>query len=218
MNDHQLRRALKGKVLARYLRQPDTRVIDELGLRHGVARVDIAVVNGIIHGYELKSDKDNLKRLPHQVRIYNSVLDKVTLVVGSRHAKEALKLVPGWWGIKVATMGPRGGLEFTDIRRACNNPSVDPLSVSKLLWRNEALNLLDELREADCVRHRPRAFIYAHLAAMADSALIRERVRYQLKFRRDWRPVSRQMSNGDLCQQKSTLWEFPDVSNRRSPS
>jgi hypothetical protein len=189
MNDHQLRRALKSKVLVRHAKDPDTRILEELGLRHGAARIDVAVVNGIIHGFELKSDKDNLKRLPHQVTIYNSVLDKVTVVVGGRHAREAMELVPDWWGIKVATMGPRGGFEFTDMRRACNNPSVDPLSVSKLLWRNEALTLLEELSEADSVRHRPRALIYAHLAAIADSALIRERVRYQLKFRTDWRPA-----------------------------
>jgi hypothetical protein len=197
MNDHQLRCALKNKVLARYAKDPNTRIVDELGLRHGAARVDIAVVNGIIHGYELKSDKDNLKRLPHQVQIYNSVLDKVTLVVGSKHSQKAMKLVPDWWGVKVATMGSRGGFEFTDVKRAYTNPSVDPLSVSKLLWRNEALTLLDELSEADCVRHRPRAFIYAHLAAIADSALIRERVRYQIKFRTAWRPVSLQVSGGD---------------------
>ena len=58
MNEYQLRRELKRKVLARY---SSTRIVDDLGLRHGVARVDVAVVNGIIHGYELKSDKDNLK-------------------------------------------------------------------------------------------------------------------------------------------------------------
>jgi hypothetical protein len=197
MNDHQLRRALKRKVLARYARDPNTWIVDELGLRHGAARVDIAVVNGLIHGYELKSDKDNLKRLPHQVTIYNSVLDKVTLVVGTKHSDEAIKLVPDWWGVKVATMGSRGGFEFRDVRRACTNPSVDPLSVSKLLWRNEALTLLEELSEADCVRHRPRSFIYAHLATIADSALLRERVRYQLKFRTAWRPALLQVSDGD---------------------
>ena len=189
MNDHQLRCALKSKVLARHASDPNTRIVEELGLRHGAARIDVAVVNGIIHGFELKSDKDNLRRLPHQVTIYNSVLDKVTLVVGGRHVEEAMELVPGWWGIKVAKMGPRGGVEFTDMRRACNNPRVDPLSVSKLLWRNEALALLEELGEAEPVRHKPRALIYAHLAAIADSGLIRERVRYQLKFRTDWRPA-----------------------------
>src|SRR5204862_2293677 len=132
-----------------YAKAPDTRILDELGLRHGIARVDIAVINGIIHGYELKSDKDNLKRLPHQIQIYSSVLDKVTLVVGMRHAHEATKLVPDWWGIKIARVGTRGALDFESFRTARMNPSLDPLSVCKLLWRDEALTLLNELGEAE---------------------------------------------------------------------
>ena len=35
MNDSQLRSAVKRKVLARYVKDPDTRIVDELGLRHG---------------------------------------------------------------------------------------------------------------------------------------------------------------------------------------
>ena len=196
MNDYQLRQALKSKVLARHAKDPDTRIFEELGLRHGAGRIDIAVVNGIIHGYELKSNKDNLKRLSLQVQIYSSTLDKVTLVVGHRHVAEAEKLIPDWWGIKLATVGSRGGFKFTEIRRAGINLLLDPLSVSKLLWRSEALTLLEELGEADEVRNKARAFIYAHLASIGDPALIRERVRYQLKFRTDWRPVLPQMSDG----------------------
>jgi hypothetical protein len=187
MNDHHLRSALKLKVLARHAKDPDTRILDELGLRHGEARIDIAVVNGIIHGFELKSDKDNLKRLPRQMKIYNSVLDKVTLVVGGRHADEALKIVPDWWGVKIADMGVRGGITFTDFRRARNNPSLDPLAVSKLLWREEALSLLDELGSADRFRCKPRALIYARLAEVAGLELLCERVRRQLKSRTNWR-------------------------------
>jgi len=48
MNDYQLRYALKVKVLARHAKDPETRIVDELGLRHGLARIDIAVVNGIV--------------------------------------------------------------------------------------------------------------------------------------------------------------------------
>src|SRR3989442_15101479 len=112
MNEFQLRSAVKRKVLARYQNDPNTRILDELGLRHGAARVDIAVVNGIIHGFELKSDSDNLKRLPSQVQIYNSVLDKVTLVVGRRHASAAIALVPRWWGITIATIIGRNVFKF----------------------------------------------------------------------------------------------------------
>jgi hypothetical protein len=189
MNDSELRSALKRKVLARHAKDPDTRILDELGLRHGAARVDIAVVNGIVHGFELKSDLDTLKRLPNQIEVFSSVLDRVTLVVGCRHLDDSSRMVPDWWGIKLARMGRRGGFEFTDIRRARDNPAPDSLSVSKLLWREEALTLLGELGEANSVRYRPRALVYAHLAAVADAKMIRERVRRQLKSRIDWRLV-----------------------------
>ena len=101
MNDPRLRRALKSKVLARYAKDPDTRIVDELGLRHGIARVDIAVVNGIIHGYELKSDKDNLKRLPHQIQIYGSVLDKVTLSQQVPHTRPKRRTEQMSWECRI---------------------------------------------------------------------------------------------------------------------
>lgn len=187
MKDYQIRTALKYKVLARYMRDPDTRILDELGLRHGAARIDIAVINGIVHGFELKSNQDTLKRLPHQIKIYNSVLDRITLVVGCRHADEAVKIVPEWWGVIIAEMGTRGAMHFLKFRKPRNNPSPDILAVSKLLWRDEALTLLDEIGEANGLLYKPRAMIYARLAEVADPDLIRYRVRHQLKNRIHWR-------------------------------
>jgi hypothetical protein len=100
MNDRELRAAVKRTVLSRYAARPGTLVFEELGLSHGSGRIDLAVVNGTIHGFELKSDLDNLNRLPQQIQIYNSVLDKVTLIVGRRHVDAAVALVPEWWGVK----------------------------------------------------------------------------------------------------------------------
>jgi hypothetical protein len=119
MNDADLRSAVKRKLLAKYANgYPGTLVFEELGLRHGSGRIDLAVVNGTIHGFELKSDLDSLVRLPRQIQIYNSVLDKVTLIVRRRHVDEACELVPAWWGVKVATIGKRGGIRFSELRRA----------------------------------------------------------------------------------------------------
>ena len=207
MNDCNLRLAVKRKVLARHAKAPDTRIVEELGLQHGLARVDIAVVNGIIHGYELKSDKDTLKRLPRQIQIYSSVLDKVTLVVGIRHAIEAITLVPDWWGIKIVRAGARGAFKFECYRTAHLNPRLDSLSVCKLLWRDEALTLLAELGAADQVRYKARALVYARLAEVADLPSIQERVRRQLKFRTTWRSDQSQKPRGDLFQPEE---ESPD--------
>ena len=66
----------------------------ELGLREGRARIDVAVVTHQSHGYEIKSDRDGIERLEHQVLIYGAVLDRVTLVAGTRTAGRAAERIP----------------------------------------------------------------------------------------------------------------------------
>ena len=55
MLDKDVRQAVKDKILKAHINDPSTLVIDELGLDHGRNRVDIAVINGELHGYELKA-------------------------------------------------------------------------------------------------------------------------------------------------------------------
>src|SRR6202035_2111641 len=117
--DKSIRVALKQALRDAHRQTPQTRIIEELGITHGAARVDIAVVNGSIHGYELKSDLDTLYRLPEQMRIYNSVLDQMTLVVGKNHLHEAINTIPEWWGITVAkVIDSHGAISFCSIRKA----------------------------------------------------------------------------------------------------
>jgi hypothetical protein len=82
MNDRRVRTAILRRLSARFSKDPNTLILEEFGIGNGSARVDIAVVNGRIHGFELKSDNDTLDRLPHQVSAFSSVFDRVTLVVG----------------------------------------------------------------------------------------------------------------------------------------
>ncbi len=176
MNDYQIRAALKRKLFVQYFRDPETLILDEVGIRHDAARIDLVVVNGTLHGFEIKSDRDTLKRLPDQARIYNSVLDRITLVTGHRHADEATQIIPEWWGVKLAVAGPRDAIHFSNIRAPRNNPSPDILAIAKLLWRDEALAFLDELGVADGLRSKPRAVIYARLAEVV--ATVHNQARY----------------------------------------
>lgn len=187
MRDTDLRTALLRILHRRHSRDPETLILQELGLRHGAARVDVAVVNGSLHGYELKSDSDSLVRLARQAYIYSSVLDRVTLIAGRRHVEEAMGLVPAWWGVQVAEMGLRGGVLFSSIRRPKNNPSQDILAVAKLLWREEALELLHQAGAANGFRSKPRAAIYARLAEVVRPDILRFKVRHQLRNRIGWR-------------------------------
>lgn len=187
MRDGDLRTALLRRLDRQHSHDTGSLILQELGLRHGAARVDVAVVNGSLHGYEIKSDSDSLVRLTRQARVYGSVLDRVTLVVGGRHAEAAIRMVPDWWGVQVAEMGPRGGVRFFSVRKAKNNPSQDPVAVAKLLWREEALELLRQLGAEKGFTSKPRAALYARLAEVARPEEIRARVRDRLRGRTGWR-------------------------------
>lgn len=184
MNELQLRAAVKRKILSRYLKEPNTAILEEFSLKHASARIDLVVVNSVLHGFELKSDCDTLERLPDQSRIYSSVFDRITLIVGYRHAYEALEIIPNWWGVKLAHVGQRGAIHFSDARSSRKNPSIDPGAVARLLWREEALDLLDQIDEADGFRSKPSASICERLVEVACLDHLQSKVRQRLKERR----------------------------------
>src|ERR1700674_1251921 len=70
LRDSEIRAALRAKLHSIHSQDPETVVIDELSLCQGDARVDMAVVNGSLSGYEIKSDRDTLTRLPRQLAVY----------------------------------------------------------------------------------------------------------------------------------------------------
>ena len=71
--DQDIRSVLNQKLEKKY-RDADTIIINELGLLQGLCRVDVAVINGIIHGYEIKSEADTLERLPLQAKLWINLL------------------------------------------------------------------------------------------------------------------------------------------------
>jgi hypothetical protein len=198
MNDQDIRIVLKAELMRRYAKDNNTLVLDEVGIRHGAARIDLVVVNHQLHGYEIKSDCDSLKRLPDQIRAYSSIMDRVTLVVGYRHAYEALKMVPEWWGVRLAeTKKQNGTVVLSGARSARNNPKVDLDAAVALLWRGEALAILEEMGAAGGVRSKRRSEIYKRLVELSDPDFLRSRIRQQLKQRRCWRVGVQQRSCGD---------------------
>lgn len=195
-NDLIIRSALKEDLRRRYSRDKKLRIIEELGVQHGTARIDIAVVNGIMHGYEIKSDQDTLKRLPEQMDIFNAVFDKMTLVVGKNHLYEAVNIVPDWWGIVIAKINKNGSVVFSRIRRTEINNNQSSVSIAKLLWREEALRILEEQGEAHGFYSKPRSLIYEKLATVMDQRTLGDRVREAIFIREDWRPDAPLVLNG----------------------
>jgi hypothetical protein len=94
MKELDVRRLLYQTEIKRVLTaNPKNRVVDELELVRGEVRIDVAVIGDIMHGYEIKSAKDNLLRLPNQQLHYGKVFEKMTLVADERHVDEAVKIV-----------------------------------------------------------------------------------------------------------------------------
>jgi hypothetical protein len=122
-------------------------------------------VNGILHGYEIKSDRDTLRRLPAQAAMYSRVLDCATLVVGEKHLEEAKLMVPKWWDITV-------------------NPSRESRSLVELLWLSEVMAILEERGLTTGVRGKARAAVWDRVCEHPTLDEVAESVRLALKARK----------------------------------
>lgn len=185
--DYEIRQALVRSLEAAYKDDPEHKIIEELGINYGSVRADVAVINGIMDCYEIKSDRDTLQRLPGQIRGYNAVFDKVTLVVGFAHIYEALEMIPDWWGVTIAKTNSNGSIVFSVIRDARANTNKDKDTIARLLWREEALRILEDKHQDVGVRSKPKAVIYDRLTSVLDVEELSFIVRQSLRSRPMWR-------------------------------
>ena len=126
-----IRNALIGRMKRE---RSSARLIPELGIEHGSARVDLAVVDESLDGFEIKSSRDDLRRLPGQMAAYGQVFDRMTIVLGAAHLEAARDSLPTWWGLMVAESSTA---LICSERAALPNPMVDPHALAGLLWRTE---------------------------------------------------------------------------------
>lgn len=195
MRDRDIRQALYAQVLIEHVGDLDTLIVEELGVC-GLSRIDVAVINGVLHGYELKSDSDTLERLPTQSRTYSAVFDFVTIVAGQRHRDGLLSIVPEWWGVlEAADSG--SGIVLTCARKPMKNPEVDVLSQARLLWRDEALELLERAGAAQGFRGKPREHLYRRLMQVLAPSELSDAVRNRIRSRPHWRVDGQRMLGDD---------------------
>jgi hypothetical protein len=185
MRDADVRSAILARLDDDHAGDTNTRIVQEMGIWSGSVRIDVAVINGELCGYELKSDRDTLERLPLQADIYSRVFDRVFLVVGERHAPKARRIVPRWWGVIVAS-SCKGVTKLTDAREAKRNPSPDPLLIARLLWREEALEVLEAADLAKGWRSKSAPAIHERLARELSFDDLSTAVRTCLKHRKGW--------------------------------
>jgi hypothetical protein len=182
LGDAEIRFVLRSRLSQKHANKSRTVFIEELGLCRGRVRVDLSVVNGLLHGYEIKSDRDNLRRLNNQVELYGKVFDRATLVVGERHLAEVLDNVPVWWGILLAHRSAKK-LQIKTVRSPRSNPKKDPRALVELLWLEDALALLEERDAARGYRGKARWIVWDRVCELCSLNEIAKAVRTQLKAR-----------------------------------
>ena len=155
LNEESVRMYLHRRLAVKHQNEANTAFFYELGICQGSARIDLAVVNGEFHGYEIKSDRDSLRRLGAQAEIYSKVFDRVTLVCGDRHVSQALDIIPSWWEVWRIVPTSRDP-EFRSVRPGRNNPNREIRALAQLLWLEEARLLLAQRHSLRGLRGKPR--------------------------------------------------------------
>lgn len=185
--DSVIRAALHRKKLRRAITHEGALVVEELGLAHARSRIDVAVVNGCVHGYEIKSELDSLRRLRTQLDTYRRALGRLTFVCAKNHLQEIMEITPDWSGVIEANRGPRGAINFTTHRRSRHNPELDKKTLAHLLWRSEAMQLLYPQGVLPSQSRKPRAELYAEIAESMSAAEITAAVKEFMPLRREWK-------------------------------
>jgi hypothetical protein len=194
VHDSDIRRALGEDELRQYRADGDSVIVHEFGVCAGAARVDVAVVNGSLIGYELKSPSDSLSRLADQAAWYSRVFDRMTLVVGSNHLTAARSVIPRWWGIIEVRQNAAGTPALSRIRQSRPNRDVSAHALAQLLWRDEALEILERHGIAAGYVSKPKRELWGRLAEALDRADLHAEVRAALKCRkREYKPISRSL-------------------------
>jgi len=186
--DAEIRGVLLQRLRERHSDEMDIVFLEEIGLCRGQAFVDVAVVNGSIHGYEIKSDRDSLRRLAGQVAMYGRVLDRASLVVGTKYVDQAVNAVPAWWEIQIVE-ALDSGLRLKRLRAGRKNPARDARALVELLWLDAALVLLAERGGIRGYSGRSRREIWDRVCDLYTIDEIAEAVRKQLKARSAHRPA-----------------------------
>jgi hypothetical protein len=192
MRDKEIRHALLQDLHKKYHNDSNTLIVEEFGLCQGNARVDIAVINGTMHGYEIKSEKDTLNRLYRQQAIYSKVLDYVTVIASSRHLQRINEVIPDWWGLNEAKWKNQT-VKIVEVRPHRENNEIEPTALVQLLWRDEAFDILERRNLHKGLTRKPRALLWKRIIECLTFDELHLEIRVRIKSREFWRSDQPQM-------------------------
>ncbi|AJD93643.1 hypothetical protein JMA_43260 (plasmid) [Jeotgalibacillus malaysiensis] len=193
INDKDIRLELK-----EIIQDEDTLIVEELAIPKRICLADVVMLDKTrshaMHGFEIKSEIDTLKRLPMQVEYYSRVFQYCTLIVAEKHEEKALAMIPDWWGVVVVVNTgfdefgeDSGDFVLLETRQPMKNPvERQPYALLQLLWRSELLNLIDR-HQLDVDKKLKKRPLRERIAKQLTSEMLEEEVIAFLLEREDWK-------------------------------
>jgi hypothetical protein len=204
MNDLDIRNSLKTGPLKKYIVDSNSLVLDEFNISLGLVRADIAVVNGVLHGIEIKSERDNLTRLDNQLKEYNKFFEYITIVTCEKFKDKILENYPSNYGVLIAKI-EKNKIVFNKLRIAKKNYSVDKLCLVQALWKEELIHILESINYKKGFKYKSKPFLYKILCDIFTKQQLLAIVKEKIKARTNWRVDSQQTQNDDYFQLSSKL-------------
>lgn len=136
LRDSDIRVQLNLWLATKFAYDSTTVIYSELTIPRPSSRIDIAVANGALAGFEIKSDVDSLARLPRQISGFTKVFEYLTLVTTMTHLEKSRALLPDCWGILVMD-----GSRIKTVKRPKLNKGVSGENALYLLTREELFDI-----------------------------------------------------------------------------
>jgi hypothetical protein len=174
-DETQVRDALRARVIEATSGARDT--VDEFWVPRSNERADLAVIGRSMDGFEIKTERDTLRRLPRQIEAYGRLFDRCSVVIAEKHFNAAEAMVPAWWGI--TTVHVNGGVNFAEVRKPQRNPAIDREILVRLLWKDEVIRALAKLG-ANPKKNTSRSVLWKELLEVANLGQLRVAVRSAL--------------------------------------
>ena len=183
IRDRDIREQIKDTYLKGFYDDPQSEVMDEFGIMWGESIVDIAVINGSLHAYEIKSEVDNLSRFSKQFNLYSKVFDYLNIIT---HEKNISILEKNYemdgWGIYVVS-NIQGVIDIRKIKKPHTNPSVNIFSLCHILWKDEAISILETKGIRKGISNKNRKQLYEIICENIKPKEIKKHVRNKIKSR-----------------------------------
>lgn len=107
--------------------------------RVGACKADLVILNGTSTVYEIKSERDNLDRLPNQIASYFKVFSRVNVITSENHVGAVLGSVSADVGVLLLS----NRLKISTVREAQDRlADLCPLTLLDSLHRNESFEIL----------------------------------------------------------------------------